>query len=265
LSLLIVLQTASPAWAWGRLGHRVISRLAEKQLSPEAKAAIAELLEPGESLADTSLWADEVRGRMRNTAPWHYVDVPLDEPKYDARFSGDVSSKGCVVDKINEFRKVIGDKSKSIEDRRFALRFLIHCVEDMHQPCRVGDNHDKGGNNTQVRWYDRGSNMRRVWDGSIIERAGTTEAFWLNDLASLDTPENRTAWMSGTPEDWATESLLAAREAYQDPQTGQRIKSGTKLGDAYQAKNLPVARQRLAQAGMRLAMVLNEAFKPEQP
>jgi hypothetical protein len=66
--------------------------------------------------------------------------------------------------------------------------------------------------------------------------------------------------MSGTPEDWATESLLAAREAYKDPRTGKRIKSGTKLGDAHQAMNLPVARQRLAQAGMRLAMVLNEAF-----
>ena len=191
----IALPTATPAWAWGRLGHRVISRIAEKQLTPQAKAAIAELLEPGESLADASTWADEVRGRMRKTAPWHYVDVPLDEPKYDSRFSGE--KIGCVVDKINEFRKVVGDKTKSIEDRRFALRFLIHCLEDMHQPCHVGDNHDKGGNQTQVRWFDRGSNMHRVWDGSIIERAGTTEDFWLNDLASLDTPENRTAWMSG--------------------------------------------------------------------
>jgi S1/P1 Nuclease len=69
----------------------------------------------------------------------------------------------------------------------------------------------------------------------------------------------RRGW-SGTPEDWATESLLAAREAYQDPQSGKRIKSGTKLGDAYQAKNLPVARKRLAQAGLRLAWVLNRAF-----
>ena len=139
------------------------------------------------------------------TAPWHYVDVPLDEPKYDRRFSGE--KNGCVVDKINEFRKVMRDKSKSIEDRRFALRFLIHCVEDMHLPCHVGDNHDKGGNQTQVRFFDRGTNMHRVWDGSIIERAGTTEDFWLNDLAALDTPENRAAWMKGTVEDWATESL----------------------------------------------------------
>jgi nuclease S1 len=227
-------------------------------LTPTAEVAVTELLEPGESLADASTWADEVRGKMRETARWHYVDVPLDWPRYDPKFSG--PKVGCVVDKINEFKLVIKDKSKPLKDRRFALRFLIHCIEDMHQPCHVGDNHDKGGNQTQVRWFDRGSNLHRVWDGSIIERAGTTEAFWLNDLAALATPENRAAWMSGMPEDWVTESLRSAREAYQDPLTGNRIKSGTKLGDAYQAKILPVARKRLAQAGMRLAMVLNEAF-----
>jgi len=126
LTLLVTFQAATPAWARGRLGHRVIARLAEKHMTPEAKAAVAALLEPGELLADASLWADENRGRLPKTAPWHYVDFPLDEPKYDAKFSGDVSSKGCVVDKINEFRLVVKDKSKSIEERRFALRFLLN-------------------------------------------------------------------------------------------------------------------------------------------
>jgi hypothetical protein len=54
--------------------------------------------------------------------------------------------------------------------------------------------------------------------------------------------------------------LLAAREAYQVPATGQRLKSGTKLDDAYQAASLPVVRRRLSQAGVRLAMLLNEAL-----
>jgi hypothetical protein len=171
LTLLVTFQATTPAFAWGRLGHRVISRLAEKHLTPQARAAIAELLEPGESLADASLWADENRGRLPKTAPWHYVDVPLDEPAYDRKWSADDSKHGCVVDKINEFRLVVKDKREC-----------------------------------------------------------------------------------------ATESLLAAREAYQDPRTGKRIKSGTKLGDEYQEKNLPVARRRLAQAGLRLAWVLNEAF-----
>jgi hypothetical protein len=114
LTFLFVLQSATPAFARGRLGRRVISRLAEQNLTPAAKAAIAELLEPGESLADASLWADENRRRLPKTAPWHYVDVPLYEPRYDAKFSADDPKHGCVVDKINEFRSVVNDKTKSI-------------------------------------------------------------------------------------------------------------------------------------------------------
>jgi nuclease S1 len=263
LAVLIAVQSATPALAWGRLGHRVISRLAEKNLTPAAKAAIAELLEPGESLADSSTWADEVRGRMRETAPWHYVDVPLDEPRYDSKYSG--AKVGCVVDKINEFRLVVKDKSKSIEDRRFSLRFLIHCLEDMHMPMHVGDNHDKGGNQTQVRFFDRGSNMHRLWDSEMIERTSKDEGYWLNDLATLDSPEARGEAMKGTVEDWATESLLAARQAYQVPGTGTRMKSGQKLGDAYLNANLPVVRRRLYQGGIRLAMVLNEIWTVDRP
>jgi nuclease S1 len=48
-------------------------------MTPAAKAGVAALLEPGESLADASLWAGQNRGRLPKTAPWHYVDVPLDE------------------------------------------------------------------------------------------------------------------------------------------------------------------------------------------
>jgi S1/P1 Nuclease len=197
---------------------------------------------------------------LPKTAPWHYVDLPLDEPRYDSRFSGDVSTKGCVVDKINEFRLTFKDSSKSVEDRRFALRFLVHCLEDMHQPCHLGDNDDKGGNRTQVRFFEKGTNMHALWDTGMIERVSKSEDVWLADLSQLDTPEARQEAMKGTVEDWATESLLAARQAYVVPETGKRLKSGQKLGDAYQNANLPVLRKRMYEGGVRLAMVLNEAL-----
>jgi hypothetical protein len=260
LAWIITFQAPTPVWAWGRLGHRIISRIAEKNLSPKARATIAALLEPGESLADASTWADENRRRLPKTAPWHYVDVPLDEPRYDSKFSGDVSAKGCVVDKINEFRLTLKDPGKSVEDRRFALRFLIHCVEDLHQPCHIGDNHDKGGNQAQVRFYARGTNMHALWDTLMIERVSKSEEFWLTELGALDAAENRAAWMKGSVEDWATESLMAARAAYQVPETGQRLKPGQKLADAYNEANLPIVRRRLYQGGVRLAWLLNEAF-----
>jgi hypothetical protein len=170
LVLLLALDAATPAWAWGRLGHRLTARFAEGRLNPRAKAAIAELLEPGESLADASTWADEHRREIRGSAPWHYVDVPLDEPQYDARFAGDDPRKGFIVPKLMEFINVLGNPDRPIEERRVALRFVVHLVGDLHQPLHVGDNHDRGGNDTQVQWFNRGSNMHRVWDSDILDR-----------------------------------------------------------------------------------------------
>ncbi len=214
LAILVAIAFGRPAWAWGRLGHRVISRLAEKHMTPQAKTAVAALFEPGESLADASLWAGEHRRELPKTAPWHYVDVPLDEPMYDAKFSGDDLKKGCVVDKINQFRLVIKDQTKTIEERRFALRFLVHCVEDMHMPMHVGDNKDKGGNNTHVRFFDRGNNMHRLSDSEMIERTGNMEELWLADLGQLDTPEAHAAPTKEAAKGRATASLPVVRATH---------------------------------------------------
>jgi nuclease S1 len=264
LAIIFILpSTTTPAWAWGPLGHRVIGRLADRKLSPTARKAVAALLEEAETMADASTWADEHLSEMPKTGPWHYVDVPLDEPKYDAKFSGEVPEKGCLVEKIKELKKTLKDRAKPIEERRLALRFLIHLIEDLHMPLHVGDNDDKGGNKTQVRFFDEGTNMHRLWDSGMILRAGDNEDFWVADLAELDTPNRRVQAMRGTVEDWATESLLLARAAYLVPETGKRLKPGQKLGDAYLNTQLPVVRRRIYQAGIRLALVLNEVF-PEQ-
>jgi hypothetical protein len=131
----------------------------------------------------------------------------------------------------------------------------------MHMPMHVGDNHDCGGNHTQVRFFDRGMNMHSLWDSGMIERVSKDEDHWLTDLAALDTPAGRQEAIRGTVEEWATESLLAAREAYQNPTTGMRMKPGAMLGDPYVEKNLPVVRERIYRAGVRLAKVLNECFE----
>jgi hypothetical protein len=51
VALPVIFGIATPACAWGRLGHRVISRLAEPRLTPAAKAGVAALLAEGETLS----------------------------------------------------------------------------------------------------------------------------------------------------------------------------------------------------------------------
>ncbi len=94
----------------------------------------------------------------------------------------------------------------------------------------------------------------------MIERTNTSEDVWIAELAKVDTPEARQDAMKGSVEDWATESLLAARHAYEVPETGKRLKAGEKLRDGYLAANLLIMRERLYLASVRLAMVLNGAF-----
>jgi hypothetical protein len=75
----------------------------------------------------------------------------------------------------------------------------------------VGENHDKGGNSLQVRFFDRGSNLHSVWDSGINTRAEKEKGRWVEILAAMDTPEARQKSQGGTVEDWATESLLTSR------------------------------------------------------
>jgi hypothetical protein len=251
----------SPALAWGRLGHRLTARVAEQRLSPNARLAVASLLEPGESMADASTWADDHKRSIPGSGAWHYVDVPLQYPRYEPQFAGEDPSMGCIVPKLRQFTAAVADPSLPVEDRRVALRFVIHLMGDLHQPLHVGDNHDRGGNQTQVRFYNQGTNMHRLWDFNMIELVDYNEEQWLQILHPQGAAVARYDMIvrSGTLEDWATESLLAARAAYYDPETGDQIVSGYHLGDAYIEANLPVVRHRLYLAGARLAETLEQA------
>jgi hypothetical protein len=77
--------------------------LADSRLTPAAVAAIRDLLEPGEDLADISTWADRQR-EIPGTGPWHYVNVPITKSGYDAKFC---QPEGCVVSKTEDFRRVL--------------------------------------------------------------------------------------------------------------------------------------------------------------
>jgi hypothetical protein len=246
-----------PAWGWGRVGHRVAGKIAESRLTPAAKAAVAALLEPGETIADVSTWADEVRRDRRETGPWHYINIPITEPKYDAKF---VPKEGCVVTKIDDFRKILADTKAPRIQRQEALKFLIHFVEDMHQPVHVGHRDDRGGNDLQVQFFDEGSNLHSVWDSGLLSRARHSESEWVEILSKAITPEQAEVWSKGTPEDWATESLEIAKLAYKSQPDGAELKKGAKLGQAYEDANLPFAEKRLEMAAVRLAWILNTTF-----
>lgn len=69
------------AFAWGPQGHRLVARVAETELTPQARAQVAQLLagEAHPSLAGVATWADELREHDpdlgKRSGRWHYVNL----------------------------------------------------------------------------------------------------------------------------------------------------------------------------------------------
>ncbi len=265
----------STAGAWGGKGHEVVGLIAERELSDDGRAAVAAILGEGVSLADVATWADEIRNRRRETAPWHYLnpppadDAPLetDDPAAPvstrpAIFVADRDCPGgnCVVGAIERFQRELADTSLPLERRREALKFLVHFVGDVHQPLHVGRGADRGGNDIRISWQGLPANLHETWDTLLIERERIIARQYAEELLYELTPGEREAWSGGSPADWAEESWhLANTSAYRLPD-GTPVVSGMRLGRRYAQAAAPVIDRRLTQAGLRLARLIREAL-----
>jgi nuclease S1 len=255
--LLVASMRPGPALAWGRIGHRVAAKMAEGRLTPAARDAVRAILGPGVSLADASTWADGQK-EVEESYRWHFVNVPISADRYDSRYC---SPKGCVVNKIEDFRRILQHSQSEIVQKQQALKFLIHLIGDLHQPLHVGDNNDQGGNLLQIRFFGVGSNLHRLWDSQVMERHTKNEKVWLWDFDFVANPKMVSEWSKGTPADWATESLRIAREARRVPGSDKWMRSGARLSNEYYRFALPVIRAQLAKTGIRIAFVLNLIFQ----
>lgn len=258
------LLTASvPAHAWGDKGHRLIAAAAWTNLSPQTKAAIAELIGSGEeAFLAASRWADEVRPQRRETAPWHYVNVPLSASGYDAK--RDCPTGRCIVAKIPELMRVAADKASAVEQRADALKFVIHLIGDLHQPFHVGDNNDRGGNDTWVKMPDgRMLRLHEFWDVTILEDATyiiqpIERAIGRTFL--LDSDSER----AGTIAEWTNDSHEIARD-FAPALLAARSDGGTRdtpyvLPPEYIDEARRAAHARLYHASMNLGAVLHSMF-----
>ena len=235
-------------------------RVAEGRLSSAAKAAIKELLIPPDTLPDVAGWADkEGHDAVPGSAKWHFINVPIGDTKFDPRLIRDENN---VVVKIKQYRKILSDRSRPKKERQRALLFLVHFVSDIHQPLHVGDHHDHGGNDTQIRFFDEGTNLHKLWDSDLIHRIGGDDRAWASRLEREIVPETIKEWSTGSVDDWADESLQVAKLAYRPLEDAPKIiPRGYRLGEPYLERAEPILKKQMARASVRLANELNAIFK----
>ena len=156
--LVLSLCSASPAFGWGCSGHQVVALVALKQLTPNAKTKVHQLLQgqpkPAisrfcgatslDAFADLSSWTDDERDVRSDTADWHFIDIPLGASRSDE--SSACPSSGCVTTAIQQQLNVLRNATGTAQDQSNALMFVIHFVGDIHQPLHDATNNDRGGN-----------------------------------------------------------------------------------------------------------------------
>jgi hypothetical protein len=242
-------------------------------------------------MADASTWADDVRGERKN-GPWHYIDIPRGSKRGPLEpFCG---QEGCVTRAISEQLAILKDPKADAVKRAEALRYIIHFVGDLHQPLHTVTNADEGGNCVPVKYFRRGPhehnysfspNLHSIWDTAILERdaegadpaeyAETLDAQFAADIEGwqkagihvdewvwegYDFAEN-VVYGDLTPK-VAIEPNVVVHSCSDDNNLGERLlHQNITAGEAYQEKAASVTEKRIAEGGVRLAMILNEAAK----
>ena len=267
-SIIVAVFVASvlPASAWGPDGHVIVARIAELHLTPAAAHAVSELLSPGQ-ISDNAVanWPDYIRKDRPESSPWHFVDIPFAAESYDP-VRDCTNHNGCVIQAIEDFQRVLADKTTNTEARVEALKFLVHFVGDIHQPLHCAErNGDQGGNKLLVYWPgdQKPLKLHAIWDAYLPRRnlsdAGLTALAYADKLDAKISPPQSALWAKGVSADWAWEShQIAVTKVYDGlPADGPTHH----ISPDYIKANQPVVDEQWMKGGLRLAMLLNQALQ----
>lgn len=235
---------------WGQTGHRVVGEVASNHLSKKAKREIDQLLN-GLSLAVVSTYADEIKSdrNFNEYRPWHYVNIPFDKNYSDIN----PKEEGDIIQGIEKCISVLKDDSASRDEKVFHLKLLVHFMGDLHQPMHLGLEEDKGGNDFQVRWFNEGTNLHRVWDSNMIDSYQMTYSELAGNLPRLS-KKQVIEIQNGNLLDWVLKERELTKKIYQSAEVGQ------KLGYRYMYDHFETVKVQLQKGGLRLAKILNELF-----
>lgn len=264
--LLLITQ---PATAWTRLGHATVANIAEANLTPAAQAQVKVLLQgdldrygklSGRStLASVSIWADEIRmvAPEKTYIGWHTRGNPVCSPKIGpCWFFG-----ACVDKKLAHYFKVLKNVQAPHRERNEALKWVVHLVGDLHTPLHSGSNHDGAGNISARLAGQTGpyNSLHSIWDRDLPNLA------LVGQLPIKATLPPSTVLSPDAIRQWMLETRDVSKKHVYDPlpgfQCGADASVPHELDRIYIEQALPVIRQQIERAGLRLALMLNEALK----
>ena len=258
LIVAIALISSVETLAWGGLGHRTVAEIAERNLTPKAKANI-EKYTGGTPLASYSTWMDTLKDQpvFKNaTRGWHASIVDA-----NCKTSQELRDKHRqgrdAVTGLLELEQMLKNREKVSDSVvMFALKSMIHMVGDMHCPAhlRYTDNRNEG--KYTVYRKNKKTTMHAVWDTRVLTHNHHKWSYQ-QYADKLDTYSKKQIKRvtNGWVEDWLEDAGRDIRPSI------DWVSKGDTLTDEFFEKAQPLAHLEVQKAGYRLAKYLNTVFK----
>ncbi len=268
--------------SFGATGHRALCQIAFDELTPKARNEVERLMsldEDFDSFAMSCTFADFPE---RHRVLEHFVNLPR---SYQAITTDDCPmADSCLFSAVKSDYAILRDTEASDQSKLLALKLLGHWVGDAHQPLHVSFQDDRGGNNVDLEGVACPAdefcldNLHAAWDSLIVNETLGDDfleiAKTLNQAISAADREN---WRHDSVVEWANESFQIAISAavgycdsgpgacwYQDdnlflsPGEPHRM---VRVDSRYVSTHAQTVAMRLQQGGVRLAALLNRAFR----
>ena len=251
--LLVVLFIASTkVLAFSQSGHQLICTMAYQLVSDTSRSQLDKLVAktPYPHFSNSCSWADEVRSlpEFSFASTLHYVNFPRDKQQVTA---ADCPAHGCILSGITQMQQRLNQNKADWQ----ALLFLVHFIGDLHQPLHVSFADDLGGNRTAVYFFGLPNNLHGVWDFALLKQLGyEADRQQASALLQRISATQQQQWHQGDVLSWANESASLTLQIYQGYTPGMLI------DDSYVQRYQAVLEQRLQQAAVRLAMLLDQLF-----
>ncbi len=239
-------------FAWGQKGHDVTAAIAERHLTPAAKAAVDSILE-GKSMIYWANWLDNASHQrdMAYTKTWHYKNVD-EGVRYE---EAQANPAGDAVTAIKAQIETLTDPNATPEQVNLAMKILVHVTGDLHMPLHMGHATDLGGNRIKIKYFGRDTNLHSVWDSSIPDSAHKWSYTEWCDQIDRVTPEEMDIITSGSIDDWAKETINVASEVY------RYFSDKSNISYDEVAYWTPTVERQFLYGGLRLASILNSIYK----
>jgi hypothetical protein len=262
-SILCCFLTAN-AFSWNGIGHKLVAQIAYNHLTLETRNHSnslnheLDIVYPVQSFVNASIWLDTIRYKdIKWYDRMHYVNWSFSK---DGTVLPPLESVNALW-AIDNAIKTLRGKYANPFDKGIALRILIHVIADIHQPMHATTlvsaeypKGDAGGNLYRIKGGKLGKNLHGYWDkgggflvlpnnsrNSIRKKASEISLHW-----PCDNFKNEF-----NPQQWLEEShILGINKAY-------NLMPGTAPDSQYQIDVQTISEQRVAQAGCRIADLLN--------